>query len=232
MSDSVTKNGPWSVYFAGELFSFKHLVGNAALSDAIHRISEAHYHCILPQTLEQRGTTPIAIRNQDLKEVASCDLGFFHFDGPELDSGTVVEFLAAKFLDIPSVIIRSDFRMAGDGIEPWNLMASGFPRTKVLIVDSISYVQKALTKVPHDPRDPISLARASVEANLKAFERIGVEVVAAFDEVRAIPPLFSRADSEKMYELFATTVGGNFAEVLSQDALKTIARGKVSRGLL
>ena len=39
-----------------------------------------------------------------------CDLALFNFDGTELDSGTVVEFILAKFLDVPSVIMRSDLR--------------------------------------------------------------------------------------------------------------------------
>ena len=44
------------------------------------------------------------------------DVAMFAFDGIELDSGTVVEFMAAKMLDIPSVVYRSDFR-GGSGEE-------------------------------------------------------------------------------------------------------------------
>ena len=43
-----------------------------------------------------------------------CDLCILNYDGPELDSGTVVEFMVSKFADIPSVIVRTDFRNAGD----------------------------------------------------------------------------------------------------------------------
>jgi nucleoside 2-deoxyribosyltransferase len=87
---------PYTIYFAGELFSLKHLIGNALLADAINTLSESRYRCIVPQDLEQRETTALAIRDQDLFHVISCDLGLFHFDGPELDSGTVVEFMVAK----------------------------------------------------------------------------------------------------------------------------------------
>jgi len=41
----------------------------------------------------------------------NCDLALFNFDGPELDLGTVVEFLFAKFADIPALILRMDFRI-------------------------------------------------------------------------------------------------------------------------
>jgi hypothetical protein len=34
----------------------------------------------------------------------------FLYNGTELDSGTVVEFMFSKFADIPSVIVRTDFR--------------------------------------------------------------------------------------------------------------------------
>jgi nucleoside 2-deoxyribosyltransferase len=146
---------PLTIYFAGELFSLKHLVGNALLADAIQRLSSGRYQCIVPQDLEQRETTPTAIRDQDLFHVFSCDLGLFHFDGPELDSGTVVEFMVAKMLDIPAVILRSDFRRSGDTSElPWNLMASGYPRTEVLILDGMSLYQQSLKKaqLPLSPR--------------------------------------------------------------------------------
>ena len=232
MNHGPAREESWSVYFAGELFSFKHLVGNAALADAIHSVGNGRYRCILPQTLEQRGTTPLSIRNQDLKVVLSCDLGIFHFDGPELDSGTVVEFMAAKFLDIPAIIIRSDFRRSGDGDEPWNLMASGFPRTKTILVDCISEVHRALASIPHDSADPIGCAKASVEGNLKAFQRIAAEVVQGFDEVRAMAPRYSREASERMYEMFPAAVGGEFDQLLSPAELVGIARDKASRGLL
>ena len=75
----------------------------------------------------------VDIRNQDLKQVMACDLALFNFDGTDLDSGTVVEFMMAKVLDIPSVLLRSDFRASGDQEregDDWNLMCSFYPRSK------------------------------------------------------------------------------------------------------
>src|ERR1700730_14862573 len=102
------------VYFAGELFSSKHLLGNAALADAIARVSDLNFTCVLPQTLEDREMSAHDIRDTDIVNLISCDLALFNFDGPELDSGTVAEFLFAKFADIPSLLLRTDFRRAGD----------------------------------------------------------------------------------------------------------------------
>ncbi|RMD39340.1 hypothetical protein DV735_g5789, partial [Chaetothyriales sp. CBS 134920] len=105
----------------------------------------------VPQDLEPRSLHPHSIRDSDLLALLSCDLALFTYDGAELDSGTVVEYMVAKFADVPSVILRTDFRGAGDqqqgsgaagedDDEPdaWNLMSSFWPRTKVVRVDSMA----------------------------------------------------------------------------------------------
>src|ERR1700720_2295576 len=133
------------VYFAGELFSSKHLVGNAALADAIAKASNLNFICVLPQALEERNMSAHDIRDQDIVTLIGCDLALFNFDGPELDSGTVAEFFFAKFADIPSLLLRTDFRRGGDqGEDPWNLMVSYYPRTRTCLLDSISLYQEAL----------------------------------------------------------------------------------------
>ena len=125
--------GPYTIYFAGQLFDHKHLAGNALLASCIDSDSQGRYRCILPQNLEQRGIGPMGIRDQDLRTVMECDLALFNFDGSELPPGAVVEYMYAKMLDIPAVILRTDFRGGGDQDaegDPWNLMASFYPRTR------------------------------------------------------------------------------------------------------
>ena len=73
------------------------------------------------------------------------EVAVFAFDGTELDSGTVVEFMFAKFLDIPAVVYRTDFRggsgeeatEAGDSVNRWNLMVSYYPRTKIVYLNGM-----------------------------------------------------------------------------------------------
>ena len=73
---------------------------------------------------------------EELLDIVGCDLALFNYDGPDLDSGTVVEFMFAKFADIPSVLLRTDLRNNGDfADEPWNLMTSYFPRTATVIAE-------------------------------------------------------------------------------------------------
>ena len=88
----------YQVYFGGDLFNHKDLIGNALLSSYIEKCSNGTYKCHLPQSLDQSKATALDIRNQDLIKIIECDLALFNFDGAELDSGTVVEFIFAKLI--------------------------------------------------------------------------------------------------------------------------------------
>jgi len=59
-----------SVYFAGELFSLKHLLGNAALADIIAKTSNLQFVCMLPQILEDWGLSAHPIRDLDILTLA------------------------------------------------------------------------------------------------------------------------------------------------------------------
>ena len=134
----------YTIYFAGPLFDHKDLLGNAVLAEYIRKSSNGKYRCILPQNLDQSTCESVDVRNQDLSYVMQCDIAIFNFDGPELDSGTVVEFIYAKGLDIPSLVIRSDFRMGGDqdkNGDQWNLMVSHYPRTRSLNINAMEWYQ-------------------------------------------------------------------------------------------
>jgi nucleoside 2-deoxyribosyltransferase len=136
-----------SVYFAGELFNAKHLSGNAGLAAAIQRKSGGQSNCVLPQTLESREEGAHFIRDEDLEHLISSDLALFNFDGSEIDSGTVVELMVAKFADIPALLLRTDFRRGGDqGQDPWNLMLSFYPRTETCCLDSMALYKTALAE--------------------------------------------------------------------------------------
>jgi len=131
----------YDIYFAGSLFNIRELTGNVLLSKSIDEYSGGRYRCILPQDLEQRKKTAKSIRDQDIKAVLEADFILANYDGTELDSGTVVEFMVAKFADIPAVLLRTDFRSGGDAKDgdPWNLMSSFYPRTIPLVINGMSY---------------------------------------------------------------------------------------------
>ena len=169
------------IYFAGSLFNHKDLIGNALLAKFIEKNSAGKYRCWLPQNAEQHQTTALDIRDKDILKLIESDLGLFCFDGTELDAGVVVEFMIAKFLDIPAVILRTDFRTCGEkevGGENWNFMCSFYPRTRVLNINSIQHYQEALEK--HD-----SLKDAIDFYCISMADRI----LENLDAVKAEPPL-------------------------------------------
>jgi len=170
-----------SVYFAGELFSVKHLVGNAALADAIARLSCSRFVCVLPQTLENRAMSAHEIRDQDIVALLNCDLAIFNFDGPELDSGTVAEFMFARFADIPSLLLRTDFRRAGDqAAEPWNLMLSFYPQTKTLCLNSMEIYKLSIG------RD-----RSPVNAGLSMVDSVAAAIIKELEMLSQFPPIMT-----------------------------------------
>jgi nucleoside 2-deoxyribosyltransferase len=193
--------GMFLVYFAGELFSSKHLVGNAALADAIAKASDMNFVCTLPQALEDRGLSAHDIRDQDFVTLIGSDLAIFNFDGPELDSGTVAEFLFAKFADIPSLLLRTDFRRGGDqGDDPWNLMISFYPRTKTLCLNSMELYKKSL-----------SLGMSPVQAGQSLVEQVAAEAIKELELLRQSPPTLSNELTEPVFRWISKMPGFNSA---------------------
>ena len=129
------------VYFAGALFSSKDLIGNCMLAESIEEIS-GKYRIVLPQDIEVSRLSPKEIRDGDIRALLNCDMAIFNFDGTDLDSGTVAEFMIAKFAAKPALLLRTDFRSSGDqnvessGFEPWNLMLSFYPQTQSLLLNA------------------------------------------------------------------------------------------------
>lgn len=150
-------SGVKTIFFSGCLFCHKDLIGNLYLSRAIKTLSKGVYKVILSQDLQGKETDAIKIKNNNLTNIRKMDGIMISFDGPELDAGTVVEFITAKVMDKPTVIYRTDFRSGGDVIDgmetanPWNLMCSNYPRTEIVGHDAIiSMYQELILKYPQD----------------------------------------------------------------------------------
>ena len=234
------KKKSYTVYFASELFSLKHLVGNAYLAEAIYEQSHGKYLCVLPQNIEQRHSIPHSIRDADLQTLLGCDLGLFNYDGTELDSGTVVEFMFAKFADIPSVILRSDFRHGGDQKnDPWNLMTSFYPRTANIVVNSIGlYKTAAQTRLRGAPRrgkldEVVRLAGQHSSADAQAMcEQIAAACVRALDRVVATEPVMPKHLREEVYQWLALMPKFKGKAKVLRRKLEDILEHKVEHDLL
>ena len=225
-----------TVYFAGELFSHKHLIGNAYLAEAIYEKSHGRYLCVLPQNIEHRLISPQTIRDRDIRELVECDFAIFNFDGAELDSGTLIEYMLAKFADIPSVILRSDIRGGGNQHrgDPWNLMASFFPRTAKVIVDSLGAYKSSMKRRRLSQIDEIvRLAgqHSSVDAQ-RMCEQVAQACVRALDRVAAMEPQMPRHLREEVYNWLALMPGMKGKEKALRKNFEHVLRDKVERGLL
>ena len=125
-----------------------------------------------------------AIRDVDILTLLSCDLALFHFDGTELDSGTVAEFMLSKFADIPTVLLRTDFRKAGDSPhDPWNLMLSDYPRTEKVILNAMDVYSAARSTVTGSDDEVAQKATAQF-----VLDGVASRVVESFDKVVTSPP--------------------------------------------
>ncbi len=205
------KQRSYSVYLAGELFSLKHLIGNAWLAEAIYEKSHGRFRGVLPQDFtELRGRSGRAIRDANLRALIACDVALFNFDGPDLDSGTVVEFMAAKFADLPAVLLRTDIRNAGDHrAEPWNLMVSYFPRTASVVLPSLPDYRGALQRRQR-PRLEQALHLAGQHSSAAAqqvCERVAAQCVRALDRVLAEEPVMPKHLREEAFQWLPLLAG-------------------------
>ena len=216
----------FTVYFAGSLFNHKDLTGNALLAQHIEKRSENKYRCFLPQDVEQHQTSAREIRNGLIMKLIECDLGLFSFDGTELDAGVVVEFMLAKFVDMPAVILRSDFRTCGEkeiGGEDWNFMCSFYPRTKTVQLNAILSYQEALEE-----------SQSKEEAINRYYNRIADLVIENLDSVRKEESLL-KSDQKKLETLYqwAMTFPGGGIEKLIDDKnfVNRIFAAKIQKGV-
>ncbi|KAK4621411.1 hypothetical protein CLAFUW4_06601 [Fulvia fulva] len=239
---SATQNkagsGSYTYYHAGPLFTIGDLHTNVLLSRAISRLSNGKFRPLLPQDLEQRGhVTPQNIRDKDIRALLNCDLALFTYDGAELDSGTVVEFMIAKMADIPCVILRSDFRHGGDQAskdsagQPWNLMSSFWPRTNAVVVDAMLDYKQALAVAIKGGTD--GAAELSHFAGESLIGRTAKRCVDALDEVLKLPSRMPKELRESVYRWLALMPGyaeGDDAQDVSE-AISLLAK-KEAKGLL
>lgn len=215
---------PKRIYFAGDLFDHKHIVGNALLGQKIDQLSNGKYLVDLPQNKELPAGRSTIIRDSDLQHLLSSDVALFNFDGTDLDSGTVVEFCYAKMCDIPSVLFRSDFRLAGDQSkdgDPWNVMASGYPRTKKVAVNALGLYKE--------------LKKENVGEQIDLYEtKLATMIIEALDEVCKLPSLFegSKEKAKEVYKWAIKTAGGTLDTLLPENELDNIINRKSQQGLI
>lgn len=211
------------IYWAGDLFDHKDLAGNILLAEAVENISGKRYLPMLPQNGEVNKKRSLDIRDGDFDLLLSCDVFLGNFDGPDLDSGTVAEFLFAKMLDMPAVLLRTDFRCSAESAtspDPWNLMCSGYPRTRSLVIHGMELLHETAVK------------KKAEEDLVKAYHnRIAEKIVKELDESMNMPKVFER---EKLLSIYSNTlraVGGRLSEMWQENLLAELIRKKEEKGI-
>jgi nucleoside 2-deoxyribosyltransferase len=224
-----------TVYLGGELFSLKHLIGNAWLAEAIYEKSHGKFRCVLPQDFAAlRGRSARTIRDYNLRALIGCDLALFNFDGSDLDSGTVVEFMFAKFADIPALLLRTDIRPAGDSRrEPWNLMANFFPRTASVVVPSLLDYRSALSHRNRRLDHALRLAgqHGSVGAQV-VCERVAAQCVRALERLLTAAPVMPKHLREEAYQWLALLPALRGKQKQLRKEFESHLEAKVERDLL
>ena len=200
------------VYWAGDLFDLKDLIGNRMLADAFDRQAAGRWQAVLPQESSANAARSDSIRDNDLEMLFTSDGLVANFDGTDLDSGTVAEFCFAKFLDLPTVLLRTDFRNNNDTAtcpDPWNLMCSGFPRTEGVLYNAMA----------ESPRHSFAAMTDSLAA----------QIVQALDRCAAMPPVAdSREAAFAAFRHAVRSAGGTMPEQFPDERIRAIvtARGK------
>ena len=214
------------IYFAGDLFDAKDLGGNVLLAGKIEEISGGRYKVMLPQNgeCEVLERTSQSIRDADFELLYNCDVIVANFDGTDLDSGTVVEFCFAKMVDMPAVLLRTDFRDSGDHTlpdgEPWNLMCSHYPRTQVLHINAMMRYHDCLKD-----------SSGSCDLLNRFYSGIAADVVQALDDVVSQKSWLKKEQVFTQYQMAVKSVGGTLETVFSDDKIKKLTDAKIASNL-
>lgn len=231
----------YSVYAAGGMFTQHELATNVWIKAAVWRLSKGKYQLVLPQSKElrdlDRPDIAAYIRNVDLLHVLKADIILARFDGLELDAGTVVEFMMAKNLGKPTVILRCDTRrMSGDNLdEPYNLMAKNWPRTVDVHVDSlIKYIglypeeRKALG----DSHTFQSTMKAELNTAQKGVDEIAVKIVDGLEAAVKMKSPYPPEYQEMVYKATRYSPGSGFEQLLTEIELDEIIHRLRKNGTL
>lgn len=149
------------------------------------------------------------------------------FDGLELDSGTVVEFMLAKNLGKPAVILRSDFRgLASEHLEdPYNLMVKGWPRTVEVHTDSLRGFTGLFTAThAADDGDEqhAGLLNAELAAIQSGIDALAQQIIAGLAAAVRMESPYPPAYRELVYRILRHSPGNGFEELLTAKVLEEI----------
>jgi nucleoside 2-deoxyribosyltransferase len=233
--------GPYTIYSAGGLFTQDELATNVMIKEAVWRLSNGKFQIFLPQSREiqelDQPNIEAFIRNTDLLEVVKADILLARFDGLQLDSGTVVEYMLAKFLGKPTVILRSDFRSAFSLPEcgPYNLMVKNWPRTVDIHLHSYQIWAELFAEERQGPGDSESLQglmKAELGTLQKSVDEVAQQVITALETVIKMKSPYPPEYQGVVYQASRFSPGSGFDELLTTSELAEIMQRLRKNGTL
>jgi len=231
----------YTVYAAGGIFTQHDLATNVFIKDSVWRQSNGKFELVLPQSKElrelDRPDISAYIRNVDLVQVVKSDLFIARFDGLELDAGTVIEFMLAKFLGKPTVILRCDSRrLGGESLdEPYNLMVKNWPRTTEVHYDSLIKFTGGFAenwKTSGNVSTFQTIIKAELETVMKGIDEIAQIIVGGLETVLAMKSPYPDKYQEFVYKAIRYSPGSGFEQLISEEDLNTLVRKFKENGTL
>ncbi|MDE2728278.1 MAG: hypothetical protein OXI19_09650, partial [Gemmatimonadota bacterium] len=155
------------------------------------------------------------------------------------------EFMMAKMLDIPSVLLRSDFRASGDQEregDDWNLMCSFYPRSRTVQFNAMAWYQEArrdggpVGDTGHggpEESGPGDGAQAAGWSD-RLYNRMADAVIEALDAVRTEPSAFG-GDEARIHAVHAWAAqfpGSGFDARCGPGFVEKTIENKRRKGLL
>jgi nucleoside 2-deoxyribosyltransferase len=227
-SDVPNAVGPYTIYSAGGLFTQDELATNIMIKEAVWRLSNGRFQIFLPQSREMQEldqeNLEAYIRNTDLLEVVKADIILVRFDGLELDSGTVVEYMLAKYLGKPAVILRSDFRsvVTLPSCEPYNLMVKNWPRTVEIHLHSYGIWAELFSaeRLAHGDSESLQgTMKAELYTLQKSVDEVARQVITAMETVIEMKSPYPPAYQEAVYQASRYCPGSGFDKMLTTSVL-------------
>ena len=231
MPKAEKKAGDYTVYAAGGLFTQHDLATNVLIKKSVWKQSEGKYELVLPQSKElrdlDRPDIAAYIRNVDLIQVVKTDMFLARFDGLELDAGTVIEFMLAKFLGKATVILRCDSRrLGGESLdEPYNLMVKNWPRTVEIHYDSvINYVggfAKEWETIGNEDTYQ-STIEAEYQTVMRGIDEIAQKIIEGLNAVQAKKSPYPEEYQELVYKIAMNSPGSGFDQLILEKELEEL----------
>lgn len=231
----------YTVYAAGGLFTQHELATNVFIKDSVWRQSNGKFELVLPQSKElrelDRPDIAAYIRNVDLLYVIKSDLILARFDGLELDAGTVMEFMFAKFLGKPTVILRSDSRGLGEESldEPYNLMVKNWPRTTEVHYDSLIKFTGGIAEEWNKLGNASTfqtIIKAELKTVMQGIDEIAQQIIGGLETVLAMKSPYPDEYQEFAYKIIRHSPGSGFEQLISEEDLTTLIQKFKKSGTL